>query len=168
MDKPRDLRGCAGTSWKIACAVGRDLTLGQLAELLVRDRLLQAEVRAAMERAPTLPWDSRVPRIGEAPKRAPGTAREPARPAALPGQERAPERAAEALPGMPAVAGSADARGEVERSAGAVAATAAAAVAAAAAAPARRGAFGRRAAAADDGGMGQLQALIADRLGGAR
>lgn len=161
MDKPRDLRGGAGTSWKIACAVGRDLTLGQLAELLTRDRLLASEVRAAMERAPMLPWDSRVPRIGEAPKRALGAAQERMRPAALPAQERAPERAAGPAPGMPAVVASA------------APALAPGAVALAPAGPggaARRGVFGRRSspAVSDDGGMGELTALIAEKLGGAR
>ena len=150
MDKPRDLRGGAGTSWKVACAVGRDLTLGQLAELLVRDRLLQAEVRAAMERAPGLPWDSRVPRIGEARRNAPGRAEQPARPSAPVAAERAPERTAGAAP----VAAPAAAAGGLG------------AGAAAAAAP-RRGVFGRRAPAPDDGGLAALHAAIADRLGGA-
>lgn len=162
MDKPRDLRGGAGTSWKIACAVGRDLTLGQLAELLTRDRLLASEVRAAMERAPMLPWDSRVPRIGEAPKRALGAAQERMRPAALPAVERAPERAAEALPGMPAAA--------VPAATAPTSGSPGAAGPGAAAPAARRGVFGRRAAPAvsDDGGMGELTALIAEKLGGAR
>lgn len=157
MERPRDLRGGSGTSWKIACAVGRDLSIGQLAELLVRDRLLQAEVRAAMERAPTLPWDSRVPRIGTAPRHAPGAAQERMRPAALPELESAPERAAEPVQG---------ALGATAAPLAAAADAAASGAGAPAIAP-KRGVFGRRAASVDDGGLAQLHALIADRLGGA-
>lgn len=149
MDKPRDLRGGAGTSWKIACAVGRDLTLGQLAELLVRDRLLAAEVRAAMERAPSLPWDSRVPRIGEAPRRAPERAEQLAQPSAPVATERAPERA----PGVAPVAAAAVGAGQGGG--------------AAAAAP-RRGVFGRRTApavpAAAVRSAGELEAQLQEAL----
>lgn len=149
MDKPRDLRGGAGTGWKIACAVGRDLTLGQLAELLVRDRLLAAEVRAAMDRAPSLPWDSRVPRIGSAPRNAPGRSEQLAKPSAFPAQERASDRKPGAAPVTSAAVGAAPAVG-------------------AAAASPRRGALPRRAAAlAGDASMGELQALVAQRLGAA-
>lgn len=156
MDRPRDLRGCAGTSWKVACAVGRDLTIGQLAELLTRDRLLQAEVRAAMERAPSMPWDSRVPRIGSAPRNAPGAAQQAPRPSAPPAVERAPEREPD----------TSLARYPVSAPAAPAPALPAPAPQAPAPAPApRRGALPRRAAAPAGDGMGELQALVAARMG---
>ena len=155
MERPRDLRGCAGTSWKVACAVGRDLSIGQLAELLVRDRLLAAEVRAAMERAPGLPWDSRVPRIGSVPRTAQGAQQPAPRPSAPAAPERAPQRDPDAAlaryPVQPAPVVPAPAP------------TPAPLPAPAAPAP-RRGALPRRAAPAGDG-MGELQALVAQRLG---
>lgn len=162
VNRPREYRcGAASGGERVSRALGLQLTIAQLTELVVRDTTLGQAVLASVARSASLPWSSRIPRPGSAPKSAQGRAEQAPRPSGPGAVERAPERAADAAPPMPTVA------------APAAPALAPGAVALAPAGPggaARRGVFGRRSspAVSDDGGMGELTALIAEKLGGAR
>lgn len=163
VNRPREYTcGAASGGERVSRALGLQLTIAQLTELVVRDTTLGQAVLASVARSAGLPWSSRIPRPGSASKSAPGAAQGRMRPAALPAQERAPERAAGPVPGMPAAA--------VPAATAPTSGSPGAAGPGAAAPAARRGVFGRRAAPAvsDDGGMGELTALIAEKLGGAR
>ena len=143
LNRPREYTcGAASGGERVSQALGVPITIAQLTELVVRDTTLGQAVLASVARSAALPWSSRIPRPGSAPKSAPGRAEPAPRPSGPGAVERAPERTAGAAQGMPvAVAPAAPAAtAPTSGSPGAAAAPAAPA--------ARRGVFGRKSSAA--------------------